>query len=306
MPEPNTTGEEAAELRRALVRFLVEASLEETSQAQVANDLLQAVREVPGQQAAQLAGLERRIDQLAAQLEQLSGALRAPAAKGPSAPGSRGLVSGIAAGVITGIAAALLTATVLSGSLPGLKTHAAVPAAIGASAVPAALPGRPQLAVNAAAAAVNADSAAAAAPRDGAPAAAAWEGIWARMLEAPVSACAAGGGVVLRKCVCPASSDEECTLAQAQSVPGGLVMVAQALVKVRSPPLTQSREEINGRLGSSTVRALVKLTRGCGSLGKLAQQMAQESRRPASFDADRALEPILTGLSQEPQCVEEP
>lgn len=309
MPEPNTTGEEAAELRRALVRFLVEASLEDTSQAQVADELLQAVRAVPAQNAEQLAGLERRIDKLAAQMEQLSGAVRAGAGSAAGAGrNTRGLLSGIAAGVITGIAAALLTATLLAGSVAGLKARGPEPAALGAHAASESSAADTQvLAVNALAAA-DAEGApreaAPAAPRDSTSLDAAWEDIWARMLAAPVSSCAAGGAVALRKCVCPAA-DEDCTLAQAQSVPGGAVMLAQALIKVRNPPLGRG-EEINGRLGPSTVRALVKLTRACGSLGKLAQQLAQDSRGRSGFDADRALEPILIGLSRQPQCVEEP
>jgi len=317
MPEPNITGDEAAELRRALVRFLVEASLEETPQAKVADELLEAVRAVPAQNAEALAGLEHRIDKLAAQLDQLAGAVKAAAgASAPRAPQARGLVSGIAAGVITGIAAALLTATLLAGSVPGLsqKVRAPAPAALVASAAPslAQVPQDVQASqtgqVSTLAPALSTGSAArvgavVADPAGGTPAA--WEDIWARILAAPVSSCAAGGGVALRKCVCPARTDEDCTLAQAQSVPGGPVMVAQALIKVRSPAL-QNREEIDGRLGPATVRALVKLTRGCGHVGKLAQQLAQEFRGRGAFDADRALEPILNGLAQEAQCVEEP
>ena len=83
-------------------------------------------------------------------------------------------------------------------------------------------------------------------------------------------------------------------------------MVAQALLRVHTPPLVQGRQgEIDGRLGTATARALVRLTRGCGHLGQLAQQLAQDARGRVAFDPDRALEPILTGLSREPQCLDE-
>ena len=53
--------DDAAELRRALVRFLLESSYEGTPQAKVADELLKAVRGVPGQSNDVLARLERAL-----------------------------------------------------------------------------------------------------------------------------------------------------------------------------------------------------------------------------------------------------
>jgi len=67
-----STEDDAAALRRALVRFLVESSFEGSPQAKIAEELLAAVRRLPGQSADLATRLERRTEKLEGLVARLS------------------------------------------------------------------------------------------------------------------------------------------------------------------------------------------------------------------------------------------
>jgi hypothetical protein len=131
-------------------------------------------------------------------------------------------------------------------------------------------------------------------------AASAWQEIWERVLQETVVACPGGAGSTVRKCLC--APEEACTLAHAQAVSGGSVVILQALLHLHTPPLSLGR--IDGRLGNSTVGGLVKLTQGCAKVAKVAVQVQQEWKTKGAVDA-HAIDPIVAGLASEPRCLSE-
>jgi hypothetical protein len=337
LPDPGAAGE-AAELRRALVRFLVESSFEGTQQAKVAEELLKAVRAIPAQSADAVTALSRRVERLegavanlSGQLEQLGdatakqvradlaiavkdirktlsavGSLPAEAPRGVSPPvrvltGRSALgLTGILGSAITGISAALLTALLLAGgSGGGTKPPASgTPPAASAASTASAMSSPEATSASASAP----PPVASAVPGEPAvpSAASAWQEIWERVLQEPVVACPGGPAATVRRCLCAA--DEACTLAHAQGVSGGSVVVLQALLHVHAPPLSMGR--IDGKLGNSTMGGLVKLTQGCTKVAKVALQVQQEWKAKGAVDAHE-IDPILAGLASEPRCLSE-
>jgi hypothetical protein len=85
--------EEAGALRRALVRFLMESSFEGSREAQVADELLAAVRGLPGQNADLLSRLERRAEKLEAQVTRLAEQVGELSGQARSVPDAIGRVS---------------------------------------------------------------------------------------------------------------------------------------------------------------------------------------------------------------------
>jgi hypothetical protein len=356
-------------LRRALVRFLVESSLEDTQQARVADELLKAVRAMPGQGSGLAERVDRRIEKLegavarlSTQLEQLGSLARDRASAADSAerlrklatdtladarkalaaveslaggagrmgeprqipmPGSEGsaararpgFLGFLAGAVVSGVCAALLTSALLAYAFPGHTpppesaplAAAQGPAPAPQAEAPAPAPGTPP-AAGAAAPVTPAATAAAPPPAADPPAAPArpgtpaWQEIWARALQQPVASCPQGGTGTLRKCLCGGAAEDACTLAQAQAGGGASVMIVQALLRAHSPPLILGTK-VDGQLGLITMNSLVRLTHSCGKLGKATLKVAQDFRaNRAGFDA-RSLDPILTGLQNDPVCV---
>jgi hypothetical protein len=85
--------EEAGALRRALVRFLLESSFEGSREAQVADELLAAVRGLPDQNAGLLSRLEQRAEQLEAQVARLAEQVEQLSGQARSVPDAIGRVS---------------------------------------------------------------------------------------------------------------------------------------------------------------------------------------------------------------------